>query len=56
MECDLLGFGVSEAQCISEFLQAVEDALIEAGYENFVVATDYGTFHWTKAPEQPQGK
>ena len=29
-----------------EVLQAVEDALVDAGFDDFVVATQRGTFHW----------
>lgn len=29
-----------------EVLQAVEDALIDAGYDDFVVVTDRGSFRW----------
>jgi hypothetical protein len=25
---------------------AVEDTLIDAGYDDFMVATEHGTFHW----------
>lgn len=32
---------------IRQVLQAVEDALIDAGYDDFVVATDRGTFSWS---------
>jgi hypothetical protein len=35
---------------VKKKLQAVEDELIEAGYEDFVVATDRGSFRWTLAP------
>jgi hypothetical protein len=35
---------------IREKLQAIEDELIEAGYDDFVVATDRGYFRWTLAP------
>jgi hypothetical protein len=31
---------------IREVLQAVEDTLVDAGYDDFMVATDRGTFHW----------
>jgi len=31
---------------IREILQSVEDALIDAGYDDFVVATARGTFQW----------
>jgi hypothetical protein len=31
---------------IREVLQSVEDALIDAGYDDFVVATERGTFRW----------
>jgi hypothetical protein len=36
---------------IQEVLQSVEDALIEAGFEDFAVATEHGTFQWMRAPE-----
>ena len=36
---------------IQKVLQSVEDALLQAGYEDFVVATEHGTFLWTRAPE-----
>jgi hypothetical protein len=35
-------------------LQAVEDALIDAGYDDFMVATDHGTFRW-RAVESARG-
>jgi hypothetical protein len=31
---------------ILEILQSVEDALIDGGYDHFMVATQHGTFHW----------
>ena len=31
---------------IRDVLQAVEDALVEAGYDDYVVATERGTFKW----------
>ena len=31
---------------VRQVLQAVEDALIDAGYDDYVVATEGGTFHW----------
>ncbi|HLH10603.1 MAG TPA: hypothetical protein VKV77_01850 [Methylovirgula sp.] len=31
---------------INEALQAVEDALIELGFDNYVFATERGTFRW----------
>ena len=34
----------SEARNI--LLQRAEDALIEAGYDDFVAATERGSFHW----------
>jgi hypothetical protein len=32
-------------------LRSVEDALMAAGYDDFVVVTEHGTFQWTRAPE-----
>jgi hypothetical protein len=41
-------------------LQAIEDELVEAGFDEFIVATDRGTFTWrtielarTEAAEEP---
>ena len=31
---------------VRQVLQAVEDALMDAGYDDFVVATEHGTFRW----------
>lgn len=31
---------------ILEVLQAMEDALVDAGYDDFMVATEHGTWHW----------
>lgn len=31
---------------IREILQLIEDALIEGGYDHYMVATDHGTFEW----------
>jgi hypothetical protein len=31
---------------IREVLQAVEDALVDAGYDDFMVATDRGNLTW----------
>jgi hypothetical protein len=31
---------------IQDILQSVEEALIEAGFDDFVVATNRGSFHW----------
>jgi hypothetical protein len=31
---------------IREILQSVEDALMDAGYDDFMVATEHGTFRW----------
>jgi hypothetical protein len=36
---------------IREVLQGVEGVLIDAGYDDFVIATDHGTFRWTLAPK-----
>ncbi|HLH12164.1 MAG TPA: hypothetical protein VKV77_09850 [Methylovirgula sp.] len=31
---------------IQDMLQAVEDVLLELGFEDYVVATERGTFRW----------
>jgi len=31
---------------IREILQSIEDALIDGGYDHFIVATEHGTFQW----------
>jgi hypothetical protein len=31
---------------VREVLQTVEDALIEAGFDDFMVVTERGSFHW----------
>jgi len=31
---------------VREILQSVEDALVDAGYDDFVVVTERGSFHW----------
>jgi hypothetical protein len=31
---------------IREILQSVEDALMDAGYDDFMVATEHGSFRW----------
>jgi hypothetical protein len=31
---------------LQEVLQAVEDALLKYGYDDFVVVTEHGSFHW----------
>jgi hypothetical protein len=36
----------NEGRGIREILQSVEDALIDAGYDDFVLATERGTWHW----------
>jgi hypothetical protein len=45
---------------IRDRLQAIEDELVEAGFDEFIVATDRGTFTWrtiefarTEAAEEP---
>ena len=35
-----------EGRGIREILQAVEDALLDAGFDDFVVATEHGSWHW----------
>ena len=34
---------------VEEVLQAVEDVLVEAGYDDLAVTTDHGTFRWQTA-------
>ena len=41
----------AQGRRIQKALQSVEDALMDAGYDDFAVATQYGTFVWTRAPE-----
>lgn len=36
----------NEGRGIREILQAVEDALLDAGFDDFVVATEHGSWHW----------
>jgi hypothetical protein len=31
---------------IREILQSIEDALIDGGYDHYMVATERGTFEW----------
>jgi hypothetical protein len=31
---------------IQEILQAVEDMLIDGGYDHYIVVTEHGTFSW----------
>jgi hypothetical protein len=31
---------------IQQILQAVEDMLIDGGYDHYAVATEHGTFQW----------
>jgi hypothetical protein len=45
-ERDELGRFARQGKGAREVLQAVEDALIDAGYDDFVVATEHGTFRW----------
>ena len=46
-ECDPeLARFAKQGRGVHEVLQAVENALIDAGYDDFVVATEHGTFHW----------
>ena len=39
---DLKNRGLS----LLEALQKVENALLQAGYDNITVVTEHGTFHW----------
>jgi hypothetical protein len=41
----------AQGRSLQDVLQAVEDALMDGGYEDFVAATRHGTFQWTRAPE-----
>ena len=40
---------------IKERLQEVENALMHAGYDDFAVMTEHGTFHRSLAPKQAAG-
>jgi hypothetical protein len=42
---------VKQGLGIKERLQEIENALVEAGYDDFVVATERGSFHWPLAPQ-----
>ena len=35
-----------QARGVREVLQTVEDALVEAGYDQFVLGTKHGAFQW----------
>ena len=37
---------MKHGQAVEEVLQAVEDVLVEAGYDDLAVATDRGVFQW----------
>jgi hypothetical protein len=37
---------VAQGMGVREVLQTVEDALIEAGFDDFIVVTERGLFHW----------
>lgn len=37
---------VRQGMNVRDVLQAVEDALVDTGFEDFVVVTDRGSFHW----------
>jgi hypothetical protein len=37
---------VAQGMGVREVLQTVEDALIEAGFDDFMVVTERGSFHW----------
>jgi hypothetical protein len=39
---------------VREVLQTVEDALIEAGFDDFMVVTEWGSFHWTTVERERQ--
>jgi hypothetical protein len=36
---------------IKERLQEVENALMDAGYDDFAVTTEHGSFHWSLTPK-----
>ncbi len=48
-----MGEFVRQGTGIREVFQAVEDALVENGYDEFVVATDLGSFQWTRTQSKP---
>ncbi|MBV9251073.1 MAG: hypothetical protein JO320_13900 [Alphaproteobacteria bacterium] len=37
---------VKRGREIQEVLQSAEDALVDAGFEDYIVATTHGTWHW----------
>jgi hypothetical protein len=37
---------IKQGLAIEEVLQAVEDALVDARYDDLVIATERGIFHW----------
>jgi hypothetical protein len=38
--------GEKQKHGVQEVLQAVEDALMRAGYDDYMVVTEHGSFHW----------
>jgi hypothetical protein len=46
MEREEIARFIRQGLGIREILQAVEDALVDAGYDDFLVATERGTFQW----------
>lgn len=45
---------VAQKMGVREVLQTVEDALIEAGFDDFMVVTEWGSFHWTTVERERQ--
>ena len=46
VERDEMRSFIEQGWGIEEILQAVENALVDAGYDDFAVATERGTFRW----------
>jgi hypothetical protein len=46
MSADQLRQFMKQGLGIREVLQAVEDALVDAGYDDFMAVTERGSFHW----------
>jgi hypothetical protein len=46
MSAEQLRQSMKQGLGVREVLQAVEDALIDAGYDDHMVVTERGSFHW----------
>lgn len=46
MSADQIRQFMKQGLGVRDVLQAVEDALIDAGYDDFMVVTECGSFHW----------